>query len=264
MSPKLDDPGRPIKKRYRLIACEIAYRELCWCVARSPAIVDVHFLRKGLHDLETSDMLSEIQGAVDATDGELYSAVLLGYALCNNGVVGLVARNVPIVIPRAHDCITFFMCSKQRYREYFDSQPGTYFLTSGWCERDFAVEQDGVYARLGLNRTYEDYVKEYGEENARFIIETVGGWEENYCRLTYIDMGLAGELGYEQEARARAQENGWAFERIEGEWSLLEGLTHGEWDRERFLVVPPGHRVEATGDETIFRTVPSGEAATDE
>ena len=216
MSPKLDDLGRPIRKRYRLIACEIAYRELCRCVARSPAIVDVHFLRKGLHDLETAGMLSEIQDAVDAADGELYSAVLVGYALCNNGVVGLVARDIPIVIPRGHDCITFFMGSKERYREYFDSHPGTYFLTTGWCERDFAVEQGGVFANLGLNRTYEDYVKEYGEENARFIMETVGGWEEKYSRLTYIDMGLAEELGYEQEARARAEKNRWAFERMEG------------------------------------------------
>lgn len=264
MTAIFDGIGRAGEKRYRLIACEIAYRELCLCVAQARAVVDLDFLRKGLHDIETGRMRAAIQERIDVCDGELYAAVLLGYGLCNNGVVGLVARDVPIVIPRGHDCITFFMGSKERYRAYFDSHPGTFYLTSGWCERDFADDEEGVTVQLGINRTYEEYVEQYGEENARFIMESLGGWEKSYSRVTYIEMGLDGGSRYEQEARAGAEENGWEFERIEGKWGLLKNLAGGAWDDEAFLVVPPGCRIEATGDETIFRAVPVEEIESNE
>ena len=56
-------------------------------------------------------------------------------ALCSNGLVGLTARNIPVVVPRAHDCITLFLGSKERYLDYFQSHTGVYFKTSGWIER---------------------------------------------------------------------------------------------------------------------------------
>ncbi|HUJ75543.1 MAG TPA: hypothetical protein VL359_11820, partial [bacterium] len=52
--------------RRKFIGCEIIYREACWLAATSPHLVDVEFLRKGLHDLETQDMVSRVQAAVDA------------------------------------------------------------------------------------------------------------------------------------------------------------------------------------------------------
>ena len=59
---------------------------------------------------------------------------------------------MPLVIPRAHDCIALFMGSRQRYREYFDAHPGTYYRTSGWIERDDATSagEETVSQRLGL------------------------------------------------------------------------------------------------------------------
>jgi len=37
--------------RLKLISCEIFYREMCAAVARSPHLVDIEFLPKGLHDI---------------------------------------------------------------------------------------------------------------------------------------------------------------------------------------------------------------------
>jgi hypothetical protein len=39
-----------------------------------------------------------------------------------------------MIIPKAHDCITLFLGSKERYRTYFDAHPGTYWYTPGWVE----------------------------------------------------------------------------------------------------------------------------------
>jgi hypothetical protein len=37
------------------------------------------------------------------------------YGLCNLALTSLRARAVPVVVPRAHDCITLYLGSRQRY-----------------------------------------------------------------------------------------------------------------------------------------------------
>ena len=110
--------------RLKLIACEVLYRELCAAVARSVNQVDLEFLPKGLHDKGVARMLARLQEALDQTETGSYDAVLFGYALCGNGLVGLTARSLPVIVPRAHDCITLFFGSRERYLEYFENHPG--------------------------------------------------------------------------------------------------------------------------------------------
>lgn len=219
--------------------------------ARSRNVVDIEFVRKGLHGLKTEQMVEDLQKRIDATDPKVYKAILLGYARCNDGVVGLRARDIPLVIPRAHDCITLFMGSRQRYREYFDKHPGTYFRTSGWIERDFASE-DGIMKQLGLDGTFEQYVEKYGREDAEMIMQFVGSWQKNYDRLTYIDTGVAGELDYEELTRREAKDKGWQFDKLVGDLSLLEKMLDGQWDAEDFVVVQPGQRIAARNDELVL------------
>ncbi len=239
-------------KRFKLIACEIAFREICRLAADCRNVIDPVFLRKGLHDVPTEQMVAELQREIDAVDAERYDAVLLGYARCNDGVVGLRAPGVPLVVPRAHDCITFFLGSKERYREYFDENPGTFFRTSGWIERDFVCEDEGVMRRLGLDRTRDDYVSQYGEENADYIMEILGSWERNYDQLTFIDTGVADALDYAERTRREADERGWAFDHVTGSLDLLRSLLEGTWDSQRFVVVPAGGRITLRNDDRIL------------
>lgn len=219
--------------------------------ARSANVVDIEFVRKGLHGLETEQMVEDLQKRIDATDPKLYKAILLGYGRCNDGVVGLRARDIPLVIPRAHDCITLFMGSRRRYREYFDKHPGTYFRTSGWIERDFASE-DGIMNQLGLDGTFEQYVEKYGREHAEMIMSFVTSWQEHYDRLTYIDTGVAGDLDYEELTRREAKDKGWQFDKLTGDLSLLKKMLDAKWDAEDFVVVQPGQRIAARNDELVL------------
>ena len=59
---------RASTRRLKFIGCEIIYREACALAAASSSLVDVEFLRKGLHDLETPDMVARVQAAIDAVD----------------------------------------------------------------------------------------------------------------------------------------------------------------------------------------------------
>lgn len=253
-------------RKFKFIGCEIVYREACALAAACPHRVDVEFLLKGLHDLPREDMLKKIQASVDAVTPEAgYEAVLLGYARCNDGLVGLRARQIPLVIPRAHDCITFFFGSRAAYRSYFDDHPGTYYMTTGWTERNQfgedgysrpAYGMEGVMARLGLTESYEVMVSKYGKDNADFIVESLGGWQKSYSRSLYLEMGVCDEAPFIAFARERAAREKWDFEVRKGEWGLLQKLFDGRWD-EDFVIVPPGAAIAARNDDGVLDVDPA-------
>lgn len=245
-----------VKKRLKLIACEIMFREICYCAARCRNIVDITFMPKGLHDIGETKMNAKLQAEIDQTDPERYEAILLGYGLCNNGVRGLHAP-LPLVITRAHDCITLLLGSREKYREYFDHNPGTFFQSTGWVERntDPNDQAESVTSQLGMSRTYQEYLEKYGEENARFLFETLGDWLKNYQKVAYIDTGIGAFPACREAARQQAAENGWAYEELAGDTRLICKLLNGDWDPEEFLVVPPQQKIlPVYGDETIIKS----------
>ncbi len=113
--------------RLKLISCEVFYREFNTVVARSPHTVDSEYLPKALHDIGTTGMRERLQAVVDRVTDPAYDAILLGYGLCNNGIVGTDRRDKRLVVPRAHDCITLFLGSKERYLDYFQNNARSLF-----------------------------------------------------------------------------------------------------------------------------------------
>ena len=189
---------------YKIIACHVLWRELCHFASLSPHTFDLQFLEQGLHC--TPDTLrTELQAAVDAS-GEGFSALLIGYGLCSNGVVGIVARNTKLVVVRGHDCITHLLGSKERYREYFDAHPGTYWYSPGWI--------DGG-AQPGKKRSddlYKHYVAEYGEENAEYLMETEQGWLKEYSNAAYTDLKFCDNDSYRRFTKECAEWLGWSYD----------------------------------------------------
>lgn len=237
-----------------VIACEVCFREVCAAVSTSAHRCDVVFLPKGLHDLGVEKMSRRLQAEIDKGREGGYDAVALAYGLCNNGVVDLKCEYARLVLPRAHDCITLFMGSRTRYRGYFDAHPGTYFRTTGWIEREdpASAGDETVMDRLGLGQSFAELVEKYGEENARYVMESMGDATANYDRLAYIRMGVCEEGGYEAGARREAQDKGWSFDLLEGSMGLFQRLVNGEW-ADDFLVLEPGERIAASYDEGVVR-----------
>ena len=247
------------KMKLKFIGCEIIYREACLLASTSANMVDVEFLHKGLHNLKTSDMVASLQRHIDEVDTEAgYDAIILGYARCNDGVVGIEARGIPLIIPRAHDCISFFFGSRDAYRKYFDASPGTFYLTTGWCERDTdECEGDqlssgtGAMEALGLHESYEELVEKHGKDNADFIVESLGDWKDNYSKILYLEMGVCDEKPFIADAKKLAKERNWEFELRKGKMTLLERLFTGLWNDD-FVEVPPGGKIIARNDEWVL------------
>ncbi len=212
---------------------------------------------KGLHDIGKEGMSARLKEAVSAVDQSRYEAILLGYALCSNGLLGLAAQKIPLVVPRAHDCITLFLGGKERYFDYFMKNPGVYFKTSGWIERGASLAQlpqDSIPSQAGMTRTFEELVAKYGEDNARFLYDQLCNMTRNYSKIAFIEMGVEPDQRFEQQARRDAAELGWAFEKLHGDMSLIQDLLDGRWDEERFLQIPPGHCIAPSYDERIIKT----------
>ena len=237
--------------RLKVIACEVLFREICLWSARSRNVISIEFLKRGLHD--NPDVLrSEVQEKIDETDEEAYEGILLGYALCSNGTVGIRTRGIPLVIPRAHDCVTLFLGSKERYSEHFTGNPGTYYYTSGWLERAGSKVERKVQDGRGLGKKFEEYVQKYGEDNARYLIEFERSWIENYSRAAYIDLEFVRFLNYKEQAKEIAAQRGWEYEELPGDIGLIRKLIDGEWNEDEFLVVQPGEEIIASYNTSIL------------
>jgi hypothetical protein len=238
--------------RILLIGCEVIIRELCDAITRSPHVVDVRFLSKGLHDLGSRSMRAGIQAVIDEIESraEKYDAIALGYGLCGNGLAGVEARSVPLVLPRAHDCITLLMGSRSDFEQYFQDHPGVYYRSSGWVERGSDLEPL-ARTQTGAGYTLEALVERYGEDNGRFLYDELTRYRQNYEQLTFIETGIEPDDRFEALSRAEAAEKGWRFEKIRGDLGLFRRLLACDWPEVDFLVVPPGHRIAARPDAGI-------------
>ncbi len=242
--------------KYKLISCEIFFREMEFLLEQSPHQIDVEYMQKGLHDIQPEEMTKRIQAQIDAASEQDYDAILLGYGLCNNGLDGIVARNVQLVLPRAHDCITLFFGSRQRYREHFDANPGTFYKTTGWIERDHISEELkplSIPNQTGMDMTYAQLVDEYGEDNAEFLWEELCNTEKNYSQITFIEMGVEPDDSFENIAKEEAASKHWKFQKEAGDLTLLQRLLSSDWNPEDFLVVPPDAKITADHTERIVK-----------
>ncbi len=242
--------------RLKCLACEALTRLVYLCAAYSPHVVDVELFRLGWHN-DPPDLRARLQAAVDAAQGGDYDAVVLAYGLCGKSTEGLVARDVPLVIPRAHDCITLFLGSRARYGEQFREHPGTYWYVLDYLER---ANGSGTVLSIGaatdgdIRGVYEEYVKKYGQDNADYLMEVMGAWQQHYNRAAFIDLGVGDGAAVEARTRTEAARRGWSFERLIGDMVLIRRLLNGEWG-EDFLIVKPGQQVGMAGDEQVMVAV---------
>ena len=188
------------------------------------------FLDYGLHSVPKELKLT-VQEQIDGIEEP--SLVVLGYGLCGNGLHNIHAGKHMLVIPKADDCISMFMGSRQRYLQEFRANPGTYYLTKGWLE----VGSDPL-------SEYEGYVAKYGEDTAVYLMTTQ---YQHYKRLVFVAHSQEDLDAYRHQAlqvAAYCERFGMVYEEYLGSEEFVtqisDVLATQESISSAFIVVPPG------------------------
>lgn len=247
--------GAPM--RLLAITCDILSRPVYHFASTSPHIVNVVDLSAALH-AEPATLRDRIQARIDAAGPDL-DAIVLAYGLCGGATAGIEARDVPVILPRAHDCVTIFLGARDRYDAEHEASPGTYWYVQdqmdrgndlkGWLLGDAARSDDVVATRA-------EYVRRFGAENADYLMETLGEWRTRYERGAFLDTGLAPADAAVDRARDETERRGWRFERKLADLDLVRRLLYGEWDDD-FQVLQPGQRLAMSYDAAVVRVDPA-------
>jgi hypothetical protein len=252
----------------KVIACEIAFREITHLAAQSTNLIDLEFVTQGLHDIPRTGGV-KLQERIDAVPEGKYDAILLGYGLCGNLVRGLTTRHTRLVIPRAHDCITLFLGSRKRYTEVAEANPGTYFYSSGWLEclrRRGEKIQPGQAMYLptpagtgSATETYEAWVLKYGEERARYLLDQISKWTEHYNCGALIEFDFTRPLQLAGQVQQICANRGWSFKEIPGDLTLLRRWLDADWAEPDFQIVRPGEKIAQAYSDQIIAAEPAAD-----
>ena len=249
--------------RLQLVLCDMLMLPAETLAADSPHEIVMSDLSASLHvePLPLRDRIQEEIDRIEAEDPDV-DAILLGYGLCGGATGGLTSKRVPLVLPRAHDCVTIFLGSRERYMREQESAPGTYWFTEdnvkrgnafmGWLLGDSERSE-------GMKSTYEEYVEKYGVENADYLMEALGEWQQHYSRGAFIETGMAPDDVAKERAQQETENRGWRFETVLSDLGIIERLLEGEWN-EDFLVIQPGETVAQSYDDDVVKVVPAHSA----
>jgi N-methylhydantoinase A/oxoprolinase/acetone carboxylase beta subunit len=246
--------------KYKVIACGVFEPYLKHLALECPNEIDVEALDAGLHS-RPNDLRLLAQAEIDkASRSGGYDAVILLYGLCGRGTANLLSRDIPVVIPRAHDCITLFLGSHEAYLRQFNKNPGTFYHTLGWIQKKInpknreAAELYSNYVRDGWEHhpDFKSLEAQYGRDNAEHVVAFMERWRQHYTRAAYIDMGFPDEDVLIEFTRDMSRIFEWDHEVIQGDPDLLRRLLAGDWSDERVFVLPPNSRSVSSGDEKIF------------
>jgi hypothetical protein len=242
--------------RLTALTCEALARSLYALAAETSHTVSIQLYKQGLHN-HPRNLRAVLQEQIDAVPASDADAILLVYGMCGGATVGLTARDLPLVLPRAHDCITLYLGSNERYQQEFEDQPGTYWYSVDYMERQDSGNRIALGAAgiADLEAEYDSYVAKFGQEMADMLIEEMRKWQSHYTRAAFIDTGLGDRARFEQMAKEQAEREGWTYERKEGNNRLLRMLVQGDWPEDEFLIVPPGHTIQQTMREGLVKAV---------
>ncbi|MCL4745680.1 MAG: DUF1638 domain-containing protein [Burkholderiaceae bacterium] len=213
---------------------------------RLPADMPRTWMDISLHNTPKK-LAAALQAELDSYDEA--KTVLVGYGLCGNGLVGVRSGIHTLVIPRTHDCVAIFLGSHQRYVERFFASANTYYLTKGWLDAKDEPLTD-----------YLDYVRDYDEETADYLVEMKYKHYRKLCMVGFsqeeLDSCRADAMKVADFCRERFSME---YEETIGTTDLIEALVKmpariAEGNDE-FVIVPPG------GEITMEMFLRSGELA---
>lgn len=215
-----------------MIACSVMSQMLG---SRLPPEMPVTWLDITLHN-SPRKLTVTLQECIDAVAEPSY--IMIGYGLCGNGLAGIKSREHTLIVPRMHDCVAMFLGSHQRYVQRFFASPNTYYLTKGWIDAGDEPLTD-----------YLDYVRDYGEETADYLVDMKYKHYRKLCIVGFspeeLDSCRTDALKIADFCRERF---GMEYEETIGTTQLVDELlrrtsSSAPGSGDDFIVIPPGGEI---------------------
>lgn len=236
-----------------LLACDVFSEEVSSIAGGSSPWRAVEWLEMGLHD--HPDRLREaIQGKLLELESLAgVERIVLLYGLCGNGLLGIRAGQVALVVPRADDCVAILLGRNERRAALLRQRPSLYFYSPGWI-RGKRVPGPDREATLR-----EHYATRFAGDPEMIdeLVEADRDAFRHHTTAAYVD--ITGNKAAETYCANCARHLGWDFERLSGDSTWLRDLLTGEHsDPHRFLTVLPGQSIALdSGGGLVARSVPS-------
>lgn len=189
--------------------------------------LNIEYYEVKLHN-EPKKLFELLQNKINELSG--FDEILIMYGLCGHATSDLRAKDCPITLLKVHDCFSILLGGKDRFIELFSNR-----LSTGWNSASYRLDD------FGYNKTsqeYLNYVEEYGEDNADYLMETLYG---NQGQKIYLDFGL-------NEDKENLQE-GHSFEVISGSYKQIEEIIfHDVRNNNHTLTLYPNEKIKLEYD----------------
>ncbi len=156
--------------------------------------------------------------------------IILIYGICGNLTKDLEARQIPIAIPRVHDCATILLGNKTRFQEVFGHRP-----SQGWNCISYNSDESHT-GEFFTNANYHELVERYGEDNAEYLFEILYPKPK---KKVYISFGL-------KEDQERIKNDTLIGEVQPGSFEYLQRIFLNQF--EDILIIKPGESIHPVYD----------------
>ena len=237
---------------YKIIACNIFKKELEVLMKNEDLAERVIFVEQGLHNTppKMKEKLQEIIYELEDDNKfvEKYDGIVLLYGLCGNGTLGLQTKKVKLIIPRAHECMTLFLGSKEKYKEILDNNKGVYWYNHAW------IDQTPMPSKKQMEISKRDYYEYYDEDNAEYLyeLEVQGLMQYRYGLL--IKSPLVDNEPYKDFLLNEVcDEFNWKYKEVMGNNTILEKVINNIFDEHEVLVLNPNEEIGLSLDTNIIK-----------
>lgn len=237
-----------------IICCGVLKDEIEANINKTNAIIDIVLVPEHLH-LEPEKLKIEIQRLIDTAneyktiseDINGYNYIVLAFGLCGGALNGIKTNKHTVVIPKAHDCISFFLGSREKYNCLFNEYGGkAYWFTPSFLKQGF----------LPTKKSYEDkrleYIQKFDEDCADFLINTERDSLFNYNICAVVDNFENPSNELYNSANSCALEYNWKLINHNASNEMFLKIVSGNYNEDDFLIVTP-HKtiIQSNNDEII-------------
>lgn len=189
--------------------------------------VSKNYVESGLHN-STARLRAAMEEQMEKIKPGSIDRLLLCFGLCGNVVDGMKTGDYETILPKADDCITVLLGSRERRKKLNDEEM-SYYLTKGW-----------LIGEANLHREYEKACALYGKKMADQIYDQIF---EGYQSLSILDTGREDYDLFKEEGREIARCFGLCPRYLKADLSWLSDYLKQEIDllssRHKIVIYPP-------------------------